>query len=144
MPIPTSFPPCIRSTKCVVTWTPLRITLEYGPISIVTLSPKACTRAGSALRLGKVIVHPAVSAVAVSTAWTGVVSGPPSGVDVTFHFPASEERASGGGGGGACCTAVLVVSAELPDFWQATTAARQHERRARRRITTSGASAHEE
>jgi hypothetical protein len=123
----------------------LRITLEYGPISIVTLSPKACTRAGSGLRLGKVIVHPAESAVAVSTAWTGVVSGPPSGVDVTFHFPASEERASGGGGGGgACCTAVLVVSAELPDFWQATTAARQHERRARRRITTSGASVREE
>src|SRR5690348_7418596 len=93
------------------------------------LSPEAIGCTATLRPLGHVIVHPAESAVAMSTYVVAVVSLPPSGTARMFHFPATSPSARGAGAGGGGATAaggVVVSAAGVSDFAQdATTATAQ-------------------
>src|SRR6202521_3358141 len=127
----------MRNPPLVVTCTPLRRTLEYGPASISTLSPATVILAATGARPGNLIVHPVVLDVAVRTYVVAVVS-PLTGTERTFHLPAKSARlteGAGGGGGGGMVMLVVVLAldeavvstAALSFFAQAArTAALQH------------------
>jgi hypothetical protein len=80
------------------------------------LSPSTLTLIAMGFPPGKVMVHPDVVAVAVTTEFVGVVSLPDVGTARMFHLPATSARFTGVG-------AVLVVVVEDAAMLDVSTAA---------------------
>jgi hypothetical protein len=92
----------------VVTITPLRRKLAYGPADVMMLSPETAIFSGTGFRPGYVIDHPDVVPVAVNTKFVEVVS-PLVGTECMSHFPATSARLMGAGAGGVVASVVEVV-----------------------------------
>jgi hypothetical protein len=135
--LPISLPSRKRITLRVLTWTPFRSTLSYGPFSVTMLSPEtSTTRVETGGRPGNVIVQPVVSALALSCEMTAVVS-PDSGTARTVHRPATSASEVGAGAALTATppAAVSVVAAASSDFAQPTRARPvQKQANVRRRI----------
>src|SRR5689334_5047933 len=130
----------MRSTPCVVTFSPLRSTLAYGPISTITLSASVLTFAATGDRPGNITNHdPSLSVIVYVTS----VLSPASFMAFTFHLPLRSAAeigvGAGGAGGGAGAAADMAVSGEaalFSDFEQAPRITAQQHVKARQRIVS--------
>ena len=134
--MPTSLPFCIRSTPDVVTCTPFRSTLSYGPEAVMMLSPSTVTRTGTAGRPGSVIVHPDGSDVAFTSEVTRTLSLF-SARTYCVHFPArsASDRVAAAGAGAAAAAVESGFASSEPAHATSTAA---HATRGVKRMATSG------
>src|SRR6185503_15247756 len=130
--MPTSLPSCMRSTPDVVTCTPFRNTLSYGPEAAMMLSPSTVTRSGVGGLPGSVIVHPDGSDVAFTSAVTRTLSLF-SARTCCVHFPVRSASDRVAGAAAAAGAAVAESGGAFSEPAHATSTA-AHARRGMKRM----------